>query len=192
MCAQQSISGNPVLSTGPSLAPVTSASGVAKTGDTSPHASSAARAARQITAELRICRYVSGNQIVCSFSGAGLRLLKPLTRIIMICLQRASTLCSQGNGCCWDFPPVEARVPSCGDVARSWWNRTFTPAVNEQLPCGVGFKSTSTHPLDPDTSGPRQAQLPPRVQLGRPLGSGVSGGRAAGGALRSRSGQVRS
>ena len=111
MCAQQSISGTPVLSTGPSLALVTSASGVAKTGDTSPHASRAARAARQITAELRICRYVSGNQLVCRFSGAGLRLLKPLTRIIMTCLQRASTLCSQGNGCCWDFPPVEARVP---------------------------------------------------------------------------------
>ena len=62
--------------------------------------------------------------------------LRPVnSRIVMICLQRASTLCSQCNGCCCDFLPVEAHVPSCGDVAKDMAKRKefeFTPVVNEQ------------------------------------------------------------
>ncbi len=95
----------------------------------------------------------------------------------MICLQRASTLCSQRNGCCWDFPPVEAHVPSCGDVARGWFE--FTPAVNDSL-CGVWVLSTQamTKNMTKNHSLCNQREWPPWVCLSH-QGARLRGGRTA-------------
>ena len=121
----------------------------------------------------------------------------------MICLQRASTLCSQGNGYCSDFLPVEAHVRSCATMSPNMANRSSNHASRQRTKpvAGCGWDTVtcmllgseySTDPhamtIEPVTAevtgqlGP--CQLGPRAtHWGSRLGSGVSespGSQAAG------------
>ena len=77
MCAQQSTSVKSASSTGPSPALVPSGSGVAKTGDTSPHPTRAARADSRSPVEELIAS--AGKQSVCAFFCASIRFMLLLT-----------------------------------------------------------------------------------------------------------------